>query len=95
MLEPKIIAGITLNATTYTLIDMGGVAANSVLLQCRTSIDVYIAESSSPAADAYFTMKAGSTLVFDLEGLHLGTSFKKLYAKAAGGTPVLEILYLK
>ncbi len=87
-------AAIALNATTYVLIDSSGVPATSFMIQCRTAVDVLLASSSSPAAEAYFTLKAGTAIPIDTEGSPLGKKLN-MYAKASVGTPLLEIIILK
>lgn len=59
---------------------------NSILIQCRTAVDIYIDEDNS--GTDYFTIKAGSALTLDLSTRTL----EPFSLKAASGTPVAEII---
>jgi len=62
--------------------------SGNVLLQCRSDVDVYLANQANPGG-AYWTIKAGNSLV-----LGINTPDFELWAKAASGPVELEILYL-
>ena len=89
MFALTILAAVTLNSTTYTEIELSNAPVVTLLVQCRSAIDVYLAESTSPD-EAYWTLKSGDIIAIDFQG-----KGKKLYAKSASGTPQLEIAYLK
>lgn len=59
---------------------------NSVLIQCRTNIDLYIRQGSGDSD--YFTIKAGSSLTLDINTVNL-TPFA---LRAESGSPVVEII---
>lgn len=85
-----IINTIALNASTYTeiIVDRAG----SLLMQARESdVDIYLAESASPAAGDYFTLRANASMGIDI----IAASASGLFAKAAYGTPTLECIWLK
>jgi hypothetical protein len=77
---------VSLDATNWKRIYLEN--TGTVILQCRSDVDVYIANAANPGA-VYFTIKAGT-------GLTLGIKMPnfELYVRAASGPVDLEILYL-
>lgn len=84
------IRNITLNSTTDTPVDFN-VQVNSVVLKCRTAVDITIRRTSGGAD--YFTIPSGQSLTLDAATLDnsLG-GYIYCYARAATGTPVLEAI---
>jgi hypothetical protein len=62
----KLLTAMTLDSNSFWPIDLGLLALKSVILQCRTAKDVYLA--NDPLGINYFTLKSGSNLVVDLDG---------------------------
>jgi len=67
----KFYSALLLNATNYSLIDLGNTIPDAILLQCRTAVDVLLSNDPTPA-QAYMTLKAGSSLVIEPEGKPIG-----------------------
>ncbi len=89
MYSQNIIANVNLNASTYTGVSLEQTNVITVLVQCRTSVDVLIASSSSPTV--YFTLKAGISIEIDVNSI----SDPIFYAKSGSGNVVLEIMGIK
>ena len=94
MYQVHFLAAIDIDAAGWTLIDLSNAAVSSVLIQCRTAVDILIGESNNPG-EAYWTLKSGTSLSLDLDGVQLGSAFKKLYAKSSAGAVKVEVLYLR
>lgn len=86
MLKP--LAAITLANDAFTAVDLGTIRVETVILQCRSAIDVKF--SDVLAGTNYFTIKSGQSLAVDVSGKNgiIG------YAEAASGTPALEVLMI-
>jgi hypothetical protein len=86
----KPLAAVALNSSTFTAINLGvDVSKKTVLLRCRSAIDVLI--SDTLAGTNYYTIPSGSALA-----LNVGpTTGIFCYAKAASSTPSLEILIVE
>jgi hypothetical protein len=70
MRKIKVLAPITLSATAWTPIAVN-VPAFSVALQLRTAADIYLCHETT---GSYWTLKSGSTMTFDLEGINLANA---------------------
>jgi len=80
------LAAITLANDAFTAINLGTLRVETVILQCRSAIDVKFSDVS--AGTNYFTIKSGQSLAVDVSGKSgiIG------YAEAASSTPALEVL---
>ncbi len=87
MIAKHYIAHLDINADTWTEIVLETeLSGGSVLVQCRTAVDVLISDNSEPGED-YFTLKSGQVLEVSTSG----TSNLGLYAKSSSGSVILEI----
>ena len=82
---------VLINDTEFLNIDLSNVPASSIAIQCRSHVNVYITHDP---LNGYWTMKAGSALIFDLGGSPI-PSRTKIYAKSASGEVFLEFIVLK
>lgn len=74
--NPRFGTAILLNATNYTLVELVDSSSNpinceTVLFQCRTAVDVLFSNDPTPG-QAYGTLKAGTSLPYQIEGGSLG-----------------------
>ena len=67
MLTPKPISALLLSAANYLLVDIGTLAVKTVLLQCRTGVDVYLSDVHDPTQN-YMTLKSGTSITMDFDG---------------------------
>lgn len=72
--------------TTGTPIVINDKRLNSFIIQCRTSVDLYLRESGG--ANDYFTIKAGTAFVLDIRA-NDPTPF---HLTSASGTVTVEII---
>ena len=79
------VRNIAVNSTSDTAIDFDR-EVNSVLLQCRTSIDLYVRRNANDAD--YFTVFAGSVLTLDVAR---GDN-DVCWVRSASGTPTVEAI---
>lgn len=88
----KTLPVIALNASTFTAITVPmNEGEKTFVLQCDAAIDVSLANDS--AGTDLFTLKSGSSLAAAVAPSKPGsTSFTLCYAKAASGTPNMQIL---
>ncbi len=85
-IRATILDPVTLVSSGWTPISFP--ECGSVLLQCRSDIDVYIANELNPG-NAFFTLKAGQGLIMDVKVKDM-----TLYGKASAGTVFLEAVCL-
>jgi hypothetical protein len=83
----KTFSAIDLSAAAWTPINLGSLRASTIILQARTAVDVLFSDAADPVEN-YLTIKSGSSLAIDVDG----QSGIICYAKAASGTPKLEVL---
>ncbi len=91
MYSSTTVTGVSVTSTGWTTINMGSdLASDSILLQCRSAVNVYLAKSDDPGEN-YFTLKSGTVLEVNTKGI--GNPI--FYAKSASGTVVLEVVELR
>lgn len=66
MRKLKLLTAMALDSNSFWPIDLGLISLSSVILQCRTSKDIYL--SNDPLGLNYFTLKAGTSISVDLDG---------------------------
>lgn len=80
------IRNITVNSTTDTPIDFNN-RVNSVLLRCRSNIDLYIRYDRN--SSDYFTIPSGTSLSLDVSMRRQDDAF---YVRSASSNPVVEVI---
>ena len=79
--------------TVWTLIDLQGIAADSIAFKCRNNTyNIYLATSSDPGG-AYWTLRSQDILCMDIRGAPMGSKMR-LYAKSDTVDTYLEIMIL-
>ena len=78
-----------LNATTDTGVMLNTRFVNSLIIQCRTAVDIYLRKEQGDTE--YFTIKSGTVLHLDVSNREL----VPLWLKSASTTPVAEIIGYK
>lgn len=62
----KLLTAMALDANSFWPIDLGLLALKSIVIQCRTAKDIYLA--NDPLGTKFFTIKSGTSLSIDLDG---------------------------
>jgi hypothetical protein len=80
------IRNITVNSSSDTPVDFNS-RVNSVLIRCRSSIDLYIRYDRNSAD--YFTIPAGTSLSLDVSMRKEDDAF---YVRSASDAPIIEVI---